>query len=264
MITLGMPYLLETSSLEDCAALCNRLGLHFVELNANFPACQLCCLTAARLKDLSEQYGIFFTLHMEEEADPLSFNPYVRDAWLRTFHNAIELATAADIPTLNMHWPRGVYITQPGRKVFLYEQCGDEYRRSVMRFRDFCTGALQGSPVRISVENTSGFAPHERDAIECLLESPVFGLTLDIGHNHASGERDLPFYQQHAQRLIHMHGHDASGTKDHLVLGEGDIDLPRYFDWAIRNQARIVLEVKTVAALTESVRRFSHLYPAEG
>lgn len=261
MMILGMPFLLETTTLEASAALCQQLGLQFVELNANFPACQLHQLRAEELLRLSEQYGIFFTMHIEEECDPLSFNPYVRDAWLKTIETAAALARTAGMPVLNMHLPRGVYITQPERKAFLYAQCEEEYKRAVLHFRDFCTALLQGSDVRIGVENTAGFAPHERQAIEWLLESPVFGLTLDIGHNHAQGNMDWPFYEQHADRLIHMHGHDTRDMRDHLVLGEGDIDLRQRFAWAAEHHARIVLEVKTIAALTESVRRFPQYSP---
>jgi len=37
----GMPYLLEMHSIDECCALAHELGLQFVELNANFPDCQL-------------------------------------------------------------------------------------------------------------------------------------------------------------------------------------------------------------------------------
>ena len=36
-LTLGMPSLIETKSIEECAALCSALGLQFIELNLNFP-----------------------------------------------------------------------------------------------------------------------------------------------------------------------------------------------------------------------------------
>ena len=37
----GMPFLMETDTLEGCARLCSQLGLDFIELNMNFPQCQL-------------------------------------------------------------------------------------------------------------------------------------------------------------------------------------------------------------------------------
>lgn len=35
MIDMGMPTLIELPEIEDCAALCSKLGLQFVELNMN-------------------------------------------------------------------------------------------------------------------------------------------------------------------------------------------------------------------------------------
>ena len=52
-----------------------------------------------------------------------------------------------------------------------------------------------------------------------------------------------------------MHGHDAQGSRCHLALGDGDIDLAERFAWAERRGARVVLETKTVAALRASVAR---------
>ncbi|MGN0763962.1 MAG: TIM barrel protein, partial [Aristaeellaceae bacterium] len=97
---------------------------------------------------------------------------------------------------------------------------------------------------------------------DLLLASPRFGLTLDIGHCHGAGNADLPFYQERAKRLIHMHGHDALGRKNHLALGDGEIDLAARFAWAEENGARVVLETKTVAALRTSVVRLPAYLPS--
>lgn len=50
-----------------------------------------------------------------------------------------------------------------------------------------------------------------------------------------------------------MHIHDAMGKKNHLPLGTGELDLPKYFDLANRNNCRVVLETKTVEGLRKSV-----------
>ena len=52
-----------------------------------------------------------------------------------------------------------------------------------------------------------------------------------------------------------MHGHDALGKKNHLALGDGEIDLEARFAWAKRRDTRIVLETKTIEALRNSVAR---------
>ncbi|MBQ8312456.1 MAG: sugar phosphate isomerase/epimerase [Clostridia bacterium] len=251
----GMPFLLETPTIADAAALCAELGLSFVELNMNFPACQADGLDVQELYALKRRYGIYFTIHLEEGCDPFCFNLGVRRAWLDSIRNALTIAQAIDAPIVNMHLPKGDYITLPDRRVHMFEHYSAFYHEAVLALRDMCQQELEGSGTRICIENTKGFAPYEQATITTLLESPVFGLTLDIGHSHAVGDRDIPFYQVHDQRLIHMHGHDARGKSNHLALGDGEIDLAGCFAWAKRNDARVVLETKTVQALRTSVER---------
>jgi len=54
-------------------------------------------------------------------------------------------------------------------------------------------------------------------------------------------------------KLYHMHMHDAVGSRCHLTLGTGEIDIKKYFDLARVQDARIMLETKTVDGLTQSV-----------
>lgn len=251
----GMPFLLENKSVEEACALCAELGLSFVELNANFPACQAERLDIDELRRLKDRYGISFTFHVEEEFDPFAFQRGVRAAWIASFQDALRLAKALEMPIVNMHLPHGVYITLPAKKVYLYERYHSEYRAALTEFRQMCEAELRGTDMHICIENTNGFRPHEQGAADFLLESPVLGLTLDIGHLHGAGRVDLPYYEKNAGRLMHMHGHDAMGRKDHLALGDGEIDLKAYFAWAGRNHARVVLETKTIAALRTSVNR---------
>ena len=108
----------------------------------------------------------------------------------------------------------------------------------------------------IAVENTDGFRGYERKAVDFLLESPVFGLTWDIGHSKAVREKDVPFILERREHLVHFHIHD--GTEDpprnHLALGDGEIDLMDRLCLARSRDARCVLETKTVEALKRSVR----------
>ena len=257
----GMPFLLENDTLEDCAALCQRLRLSFVELNEGFPPCR--GLSVKKLLDLKERYGIYFTMHAEEGFDPFNFNDRVRQAWLDTIRDEIRLAKMAGIPLINIHLPKGDRVTLPDRRVNLYDKYAEAYDQSVLTFRKTVEEVIGDSDVRLCVENTDGFAPHELEALELLLETPVFGLTLDIGHSHGMGDMDIPFYEKHADRLAHMHGHDARGKKNHLALGDGEIDLKGRFAWARRSGARVVLETKTVAALETSVSRLPGLLAQE-
>ena len=251
----GMPYLLETHSVEECCALAQEVGMQFVELNANFPDCLIEKLDPVLLHRFMKQYHVYFTLHLEEDCDPFCFNSTVRVAWLKSTRRALELAAALKMPIVNMHFPHGIYMTLPERRVYLYEARAAEFQEALAAFRQMCEEALQGTSTRIAIENTNGWQPHEQRAIAYLLESAVFGLNLDIGHAHCVDDADEPFFRQHEAALIHMHGHDARAKKDHLPLGDGEIDLAARFDWAEQCKARIVLETKTLKALRTSIQR---------
>ena len=251
----GMPYLLEMHSIEECCALARELGLQFVELNANFPGCLLEKLDPAELHWLGKKYGLYFTLHIEEECDPFTVNSTVRAAWLKSFRHALSIAAALQMPIVNMHFPHGVYITLPDRRVYIYDSYAEEFNAALSDFRVLCEEALEGTTTRIAIENTDGWKAHEQRAIAYLLESPVFGLNLDIGHSHAIGDKDEAFFHAHDEKLIHMHGHDAMGKKNHLALGDGEIDLTARFAWAKCRDTRVVLETKTIEALRTSVAR---------
>jgi sugar phosphate isomerase/epimerase len=51
-----------------------------------------------------------------------------------------------------------------------------------------------------------------------------------------------------------MHVHDAIGKQNHLAAGTGEIDMENKISLAKECGCRCVLETKTVAGLTESVR----------
>lgn len=264
----GMPTLIENRTLEDNAALCAELGLSFIELNMNFPEYQVARLEQTdQLLRLAEGAGIYYTIHLDENLNVADFNPLVAEAYLETVRRTVAAAKrllplrdrfgdSAQPLTVNMHLHHGIHITLPDRRVQMYDRDFDTYLASFVRFRALCEGWIGDSPLRIAIENTDGFFTYERRAIEYLLESPVFGLTWDIGHSKATGERDVPFLLAHEDRLIHFHIHDGTETppRNHLALGDGDIDLLDRLALARRLGARCVLETKTVDALKRSVR----------
>ena len=62
----GMPTLIETNTLCECARLCAELGLDFIELNMNLPQYQLQKTDADYFKRIATQYGIYYTIHLDE------------------------------------------------------------------------------------------------------------------------------------------------------------------------------------------------------
>ncbi|MBO2517099.1 MAG: sugar phosphate isomerase/epimerase [Clostridiales bacterium] len=252
----GMPTLIENGSLEQNIALCRRLGLDFIELNMNFPEYQLDVLKGLPLKRIAADNGIFFTLHLDERMDIADFNPLVSGAYRETARRAVDLALEAGMPVLNMHMNPGIYITLPDRKVRMYERNREDYLNSFRQFRQVCVQAAGGAGLKICAENTDGFLGFETEAIGILLEEPLFGLTWDIGHSAATGEKDMPWILAHADRLAHFHIHDGSAVppKNHLALGDGQIPVAERLALARERGCRCVLETKTAAALEKSVR----------
>lgn len=263
---LGMPTLIEMPEIEDCAALCAELGLQFVELNMNMPQYQTHTLDVNRLAQLSEKYGIYYTIHLDENLNISDFNSYVAEAYFYTVRQTIHIAKQLHIPVLNMHLSTGVYFTLPDRRVYLFDEYSGQYLQSLHTFRDKCKRMIGTFDIKICVENSSGYTAFQQQALALLLEGPVFALTFDIGHNHCIGGTDEPVILRRQDRLCHFHFHDALAGKDHLPLGTGEIDLPRYLRLANQTDSRIVLETKTVRGLRESVdwmRKREGRFPTE-
>ena len=255
MLRFGMPTLIELDSTRKAAELCNELGLGFIELNMSFPQYQPECMDIEMLKELKEKYGIYYTIHIDESLDPCSVNSAIAKVYTDTMLKTIEIAKALEIPTLNMHLLRGIYVTLPDRRTFVYAENEEFYLNKMRQFRDKVTEAIGDSGIKVCIENTDGFdLPFLLHAMDLLLESPVFMLTMDIGHDYAIDGIDKPLIMERADRLYHMHMHDALGKSVHLALGDGEMDLDWYLKLADKYKCRIVLETKTVEALKKSVK----------
>ena len=263
----GMPTLIENRTLEENAALCQSLGLRFLELNMNFPEYQIEALerTDALLR-IGERFGVYYTIHLDENLNVADFNPLAADAYRETVHRAIGAAKRllslrdrcgdSERPlVLNMHMHHGVHVTLPERKVQLYDRDFEPSINAFASLRSLCEAWIGDGDVRLAVENTDGFRDYEKKAIELLLESPVFGLTWDVGHSRSARERDVPFLLAHRDHLLHFHIHDGTETppRSHLALGDGEIDLRERLVLAESRNARCVLETKTIEALKASV-----------
>lgn len=118
-----------------------------------------------------------------------------------------------------------------------------------------------GMPTLIEIENIENCAAlckelkldFTKKGIEILLESNVFGLTFDIGHNHSINGIDEPFIKKHIDNLRHMHIHDAIGNKNYLAIGTGEIDIKEKINLASEHNCTCVLETKTINGLKQSV-----------
>ena len=249
----GMPTLIENANLEESVMLCTELGLSFVEINMNFPQYQFDQLeNISYIQKLAKKNGIYFTIHFDENLNIADFNHSVANAYFETVRRVIDVAKKIQAPVLNMHMNHGIYVTLPDRKVQLYEQYNNYYMDSFRQFRMMCEELIGQENIKICIENTDGFLPFEKQAIEYLLASDIFALTWDIGHSHACNNIDEPFLLQNSNKLSHFHIHDAIGTKNHLTLATGEIDLKQRLAFARDSGCRCVVETKTVDALRKS------------
>ena len=267
-LQFGMPTLIENRTLEDNIALCSSLQLRFVELNMNFPEYQIARLEETdRFIRAAEQAEIYYTIHLDENLNIADFNHLVADAYLETVRRSIAVAKKflplkdrfgihSQPLILNMHMNHGIQITLPDRKEQMFERDFDAYMTSFAAFRSKCEEWIGDSDLMIAIENTDGFRSYEKKVMEYLLESPIFGLTWDIGHSKAIREADVPFILERQDHLIHFHIHDGTEVppRNHLALGDGDIDLGERIHFAQSRKARCVLETKTVSALKQSVQ----------
>ena len=95
--------------------------------------------------------------------------------------------------------------------------------------------------------------PWQIPVLDELLESPAFGLTYDVGHNHCIKGHDEPIILARKEHLHHMHLHDVKdGTKDHQALGTGELDIFKYLNLAKERDISVVVETKTIAGLKQS------------
>ncbi len=258
----GMPTLIETSTLHECAKLCSELGLDFVELNMNMPQYQLDKIDVDYFKCIAEKYGIYYTIHLDENLNVCDFNSYVAEAYIKTVADTIEIAKQLDIKVLNMHMAKGVYFTLPDRKVYLFFEYKEQYLKSIVEFRNMCEPEIGDADIKICIENCDGYEDFQKEALELFLESKVFALTFDVGHNHGIGGTDEGFIMKHKDRLNHIHLHDALGRNNHLALGTGEMDIEKYITLANEQNCRVVLETKTIAGLKQSVEWLKGSYNA--
>jgi len=254
MMKFGMPALVEIRQVEQTVSLCAELGLSFVELNTNFPMHQPHLLDAAWLNELAKRYGIFYTIHLNDEMAVAEFNPHVSQGYRQMMLEVIGFAKKIGAKKLNMHMYDGGKYTMPDKILRFYDAYREDYLREMTVFRDLCDAAVGDSGIRICIENTKGFRDYQLDALDILLESPVFSLTLDTGHLFCASGVDESFILSRKGRLCHMHLHDAKAPRhDHLALGEGELDLREFLSLAQEQNCSVVLEVKTVAGLRKSV-----------
>lgn len=268
----GMPTLIELNSLKENVELCKKLKLNFIELNMNIPLFSVLGIEDENnfeLKKIIEElnfyqkeFGIYFTIHLDENFNFADSNIYIKNAYLKTLKAVIKNSKKISCPIINMHLNKGIYFTLPTEKVFLFEKYKEEFNNSLEEFIKFCNCEISDSNIFISIENTDGWTDFEKKSIEKILMNKNFSLTFDIGHSQAIGNIDQDFILKNKSKLKHFHIHDGTLPnaatkqfgKNHLQLGTGNINLKEKIYLAKETNSRCVIETKTVESLVESVK----------
>lgn len=252
---LGMPSLIALGDIDRQVDMAHELGLDFIELNTDLPWFMPDRLDVARLRELSRESGVEFTLHLPEGLDLASFHGPVLAGNRRLCADALEAASGAGIGLVNMHFHPGVYFTLPDERTHIYERHEEEFRLRLLASFAEIAEIARGLGVTLCIGNASGFElAFVGRALDSLIERGLVQLTWDTGHDGTSGGVHRPVLMRHAGAIRHMHLHDYNATRNHLPLSTGDLDLRGAVAFACDHALSVVIEVKAPVELERSVR----------
>ena len=250
----GMPTLVECKDIRDCVKLAADLSLDFIEINMSFPQYQVESLDVAELAKLASDNSVFYTIHADEQLNPFDFNSDVSRCYFEIMRGYIRFARALNIPVINMHLLKGVYVTLPGKVILLSDVYRDEYLNRVREFVRMCEDEIGDSDLKIAIENVDSnpFTTSQVEAMKIFMSSPAFALTLDVGHDACMSGADRHVFENYPDKLVHLHLHDSNGKSAHLPLGSADVDISKALK-SLPADGTCLVEVKTIAGLVESV-----------
>lgn len=252
---IGMSTLIEAPDIIKTVNMCKELGLSFIELNMNMPEFCPEKLTSELVKKLSKSENIEFTLHLPEEIDLASFHPAIRQGNMERCCEAITWASKAGINLVNMHISSGIYFTLPDRKVWIYGKYKQHFLDNVMTAFDKLSKVAKNTGVTLCIENSGNFHhPFITELVEklALIEEVFF--TWDVGHDAKTGFKEKEILLGNKNKIRHMHLHDYKGGVDHQPLFSGEIDIKGMLLFAQNHDLKVVIEVKTVDSLKESIK----------
>lgn len=252
---LGMPQLYEFDTIEENLILAKELNLDFVELNLNFGYCRS-QMENNSILPLLQKYNLEATLHFYDEADFGSYDEVV-EAYTTLLQRYAKLGKGY-IKQINMHLIPGPVVTISGVKNYIYEKEYDVYINRLIKNFKKAEAICKENGINMVIENTDNIPSYMKRVYKDLYDNG-FRFCYDIGHDGLSydiiyeinSELNLPFDE--------FHIHDGTRKKCHLTLGEGEIDIKKFKDLAIKNNSYVVLEVKQKSDLLVSVPYFNEI-----
>lgn len=215
--------------------LVQRFRLQAVELTLDLSAIYPQLFSAGfydSVAKLQQELGFLCTAHLPFLwVDTSSLNEPVRRASLASIHQAVERMRALEIHAYVLHlWgftttQIATQLQEPTQRDLVLEAIIAQADRSLNELLEIL------DPRLLCVENLED-SLFER-AVP-LIEKHDTGICLDVGHLAVQGLDELDFLVRHAHRVREVHLHDAircspghdRQPRDHLALGQGEIDIP--------------------------------------
>lgn len=251
---IGLPALVEYTELNQLVDLCKELNLNFIELNMNMPYNFIENINPLKLRKITQDTGIEFTMHMPDDADLGTFYKSVREGFIKLFSDTLDWANEAGVKLLNIHIIEGAKMTLPHKKVYIYDQYSDEYLKNFTDSIEILSEKAQKYGIILAIENSSNFGKtYIQNVLDKATTYPNIKLTWDVGHDAVSGFTDKEYLMKNVQHISHMHFHDCKGKSDHQVPFDGDLNIEELICFAKEQDIKLLIEVKTIESLKKSV-----------
>ncbi|MDW5300314.1 MAG: TIM barrel protein, partial [Sedimentibacter sp.] len=178
---LGMPALVEYTTINELVDLCLKLNLNFIEFNMNLPYNFIQNLNPAEVRKISENTNIEFTMHMPDDADLGTFYESVRRGYVELFSDTIDWAKESGVKLLNMHIIEGAKMTLPDKKVYIYEQYSEEFQNNFIKSISVLSQKARDNNIILAIENSSNFGKtYIQKALDKAILYPNIKLTWDV------------------------------------------------------------------------------------
>ncbi len=199
--------------------------------------------------------GIGLTAHAPEDLSLIQLHDGVRRAGLERMTQIMDWAHAVGVTRLTVHIGTSVYFTLPQGRQYLHQVYPDRFRTilrdSLERLRDHAVGK-----VIVCIENVAYFGTDVvQEVLADLLPQGGLYLTWDWGHSFGDPEQEL-FMRSHVHYVRNCHVHDHNGKQDHLVVGDGMMDLAGYAAAVQDLNCPLIFEVRPRELAVASKKRF--------
>ena len=247
---LGMPTIIDFSSVDKNIEFAIKNGYEFIELNLNLPYVQD-YINSKKIPSNELKY----TLHFFDEAD---FGLYdeVSDAYILLLDKYLKNSHTY-IKQVNVHLNVGPIVTVSGEKNYIYKINYESYitrlKRNLIKVKKLC----EKYNVSLVLENIVSL-DFIKNTIEDLEDT--FSFTYDIGHDFTSGNSLNEYFLNNLENFKEMHFHDSTKSKCHLELGTGELDVRKIYGLVKNKINYIVIEVKSKNDLINSIRYLKENY----